>query len=162
MAGHFHAETSQENGKRLASGHLGRTNEQLQRAQKLAERYNKKTMENATGLPWDQRPPRDHADGGPFEGREPPQGTPGQSDEQLADRRQGAELAQFHASCGQTPGCQAWLGIRRGFHHTWPAKQDSKSGKTDGNQKKRKHRDRDHRTNAGVVCQQCCDPLLQL
>ena len=30
--GTFSAETPQENGKRLASGHLGRTNEQLQRA----------------------------------------------------------------------------------------------------------------------------------
>ena len=81
----------------------------LVRRLELAERYNKKIMENATGLPWDQRPPRDHADGGPLEGREPPRGTLGQSDEQLADRRPGAELAQFHASFGQTTGCQAWL-----------------------------------------------------
>ena len=84
----------------------------------LAERYNKETMENAKGLPWDQRPPRDHADGGPSEGREPPRETLGQSDEQPVDRRLGAELVQFHASCGQTPGCQACSGIRRGFHHT--------------------------------------------
>ena len=107
----------------------------------LAEHYNKKIMENATGLPWDQRPPRDHADGGPFEGREPPRGTPRQSDEQLADRRPGAELAQFHASCGQTPGCQAWLGIGRGFHHTvagkarrqeWQDRRESEETETSG------------------------------
>ena len=57
----------------------------------VAERYSKKIMENAKGLPWDHRPPRDHADGGPFEGREPPRGTPGQSDEQrvgTGDREQ--------------------------------------------------------------------------
>ena len=47
-----------------------------------------------------------------------PRGTPGQSDEQRVDPRPGAELAQFHASCGQSPGCQACLGIRQGFHHT--------------------------------------------
>ena len=52
----------------------------------LAERCNKKIMENAKGLPLDQRPPRDHADGGPFEGREPPRGTPGDSGEQPVDR----------------------------------------------------------------------------
>ena len=150
VAGHF----PQKHRKKMESDwHLGRTNEQLQREHSAhprrstplqagsTERYNKKIMENATGLPWDQRPPRDHADGGPFEGREPPRGTPGQSDEQLADRRPGAELAQFHASCGQTPGCQAWLGIRRGFHHTvackarrqeWQDRRESEETETSG------------------------------
>ena len=39
-------------------------------------------MESAKGLPWDQRPPRDHTDGGPFEERDPLRGTPEQADEQ--------------------------------------------------------------------------------
>ena len=103
----------------------------------LAERYNKKIMEDAKGLQWDQRPPRDHADGRPFEGRELPRGMPGQSE----DRRPGAELAQFHASCGQTPGCQACLEKRRGFHHTvackarqqeWQDRRESEETETSG------------------------------
>ena len=40
----------------------------------MEERHNKKIMESARGPPWDQRPPRDHADGGPFEERERPTG----------------------------------------------------------------------------------------
>ena len=157
MAGHF----PQKHSKKMESDwHLGiwvgrtsNSNEHILPTQEgvlrcrsvrrleLAERYNKKIMENAKGLPWDQRPPRDHADGGPFEGRELPLGMPGQSDEQPVDRRPGAELAQFHASCGQTPGCQACLGIRRGFHHTvackarqheWQDRRESEETETSG------------------------------
>ena len=83
----------------------------------LEEQHNKNIMEIARGLQWDQIPTSDLADGGPFE-RDSPRGVPGQAVEQPLDRRPGAELAQFHAACGQTPGCQAWLGYRRGFHHT--------------------------------------------
>ena len=87
--GTFSAETSEGYGERLASGHLGNSNKHIVLTQEgvlrcrsfrrleLAERKNKKIMENVKGLPWDQRPPKDHADGGPFEGRERPRGTPG-------------------------------------------------------------------------------------
>ena len=73
---------------------------------KVEERHDKEVMESAKGLPWDQKPPRDPADELPREVREPPQRTLGQPDEQPVDRRPGAELAQFNASHGQTPGCQ--------------------------------------------------------
>ena len=75
----------------------------------LEERHNKKIIESARGLPWDQRPTSDHADGGPFE-RDSLFGAPGQAVEQPLDPRPGAELAQFHAVCGQTLGLSCLLG----------------------------------------------------
>ena len=122
-----------------------------ERAQKRAERYNKKTIVNATGLPWDQRPPRDHADGGPFEGRAPPRGTPGQSDEQLADRSPGAELAQFYASCGQTPGCPGMVGNKtRISPHGGLQSKSARVARPTGIRRNGNIRTGTIRTNAGV------------
>ena len=126
MAGHF----LQKHHKKMESGwHLGiwagrtsNSNEHILPTQEgvlrwrsvrrleLAERFNKKIMKSAKGLPWDQRPPRDHADGGPVEGRELPRGTPGQSDEQPVDRRPGAELVTVPRVLGTGPRLAGMLG----------------------------------------------------
>ena len=158
MAGHF----PQKHRKKMESDwHLGiwvgRTSNS-QRAHSADPRRSTSVAGRLDGLNWRNATTRkswrmrqaypgirDHPEimqtEGPFERREPPRGTPGQSDEQLADRRPGAELAQFHASFGQTPGCQACLEIKRGFHHTvackarqqeWQDRRESEETETSG------------------------------
>ena len=79
----------------------------------LEESYDKRIMENAKGQPWDQGPPRDHADGGPFEGREPLRGT-------------------------------GMLGNKTRSSPHGGLQSKRTSGKIDGTQKRRKHRDKSH------------------
>ena len=112
----------------------------------LAERYNKKNMEDAKGLPGI----RDHPEITQMEDHSKDENY----HEECRDSQRTEDQEQnLHSSTRLMDKPQAarhaWKNDED-FTTRWPAKQDSKSGKTDANPKKRNIRTGTIRTSAGV------------